>query len=172
MRFAPPVQRLKSSFFYLYRWCKGQIVVFSVCTGGARGEKWFLRFAPPVQAFPKALWLLLRAIKDILQGLGSPFFRRTHVIIEVRARTFIYLSLRHACAPKQQKRRASKRVTRRMCGNSSPSIYVTEEYSVVRDFTPVRRYLPRKMECINEWNEKKQPRKGSAGVSGDDILRR
>ena len=36
--------------------------------------------APPVQAFPKALWLLLRAIKDILQGLGSPFFRRTHVI--------------------------------------------------------------------------------------------
>ena len=35
--------------------------------------------APPVQAFPKARWLLLRAIKDILQGLGSPFFRRTHV---------------------------------------------------------------------------------------------
>ena len=33
-----------------------------------------------MQAFPKALWLLLRAIKDILQGLGSPFFRRTHVI--------------------------------------------------------------------------------------------
>ena len=92
LRFAPPVQRLKSSFFYLYRWCKGQIVVFSVCTGGARGEKWFLRFAPPVQAFPRALWLLLRAIKDILQGLGSPFFRRTHLIIKVRARTFIYFS--------------------------------------------------------------------------------
>ena len=118
--------------------------------------------APPVQAFPKALWLLLRAIKDILQGLGSPFFRRTHVIIRyVRVRS--YISLRYACAPKQQKRRASKRVTRRMCGNSSPSIYATEEYSVVRGLTPVRRYLPRKMECINEWNKKKQPRKGSAG---------
>ena len=48
--------------------------------------------APPVQAFPKVLWLLLRAIKDILQGLGSPFFRRTHVIIKVHARTFIYFS--------------------------------------------------------------------------------
>ena len=58
----------------------GQNVFGNACTGGARGEKWFLRFAPPVQAFPKALWLLLRAIKDILQGLGSPFFRRTHVI--------------------------------------------------------------------------------------------
>ena len=33
-----------------------------------------------MQAFLKALWLLLRAIKDILQGSGSPFFRRTHVI--------------------------------------------------------------------------------------------
>ncbi len=87
---APAVQRLKSTFHGLHRWCKGQIVVFSVCTGGARGEKWFLRFAPPVQAFPKALWLLLRAIKDILQGFESPFFRRTHVIIKVRARTLIY----------------------------------------------------------------------------------
>ena len=38
---APPVQRPKSSFFCLHRWCKGQIVVFSVCTGGARGQKWF-----------------------------------------------------------------------------------------------------------------------------------
>ena len=66
----------------------------------------------------------------------------------VRVRS--YISLRYACAPKQQKRRASKRVTRRMRGNLSPSIYATEKYSVVRDFTPVRRYLPRKMECINE----------------------
>ena len=76
---APPVQRPKSSFFCLHRWCKGQIVVFSVCTGGARGQKWFLRFAPPVQAFPKALWPLQRSIKDILYGLETSFFRRTHV---------------------------------------------------------------------------------------------
>ena len=75
----PAVQRPKSRFFCLHRWCKGQIVVFSVCTGGASGKKWFLRFAPPVQAFPKALWPLQRSIKDILQGLETSFFRRTHV---------------------------------------------------------------------------------------------
>ena len=31
----------------------------------------------------KALWLLLRAIKDILLGLGSLFFHRTHVVYEI-----------------------------------------------------------------------------------------
>ena len=34
--------------------------------------------APAVQAFPKALWPLQRSIKDILYGLETSFFRRTH----------------------------------------------------------------------------------------------
>ena len=112
LRFAPPVQRLKSSFFYLHRWCKGQIVVFSICTGGARGEKWFLRFAPPVQAFPKALWLLLRTIKDILQRLGSPFFRLTHVVYEI---THFLLAI--ACKMRLNSHRQSemRRKTRFAC---------------------------------------------------------
>ena len=109
---APPVQRLKSSFFYLHRWCKGQIVVFSVCTGGARGEKWFLRFAPPVQAFPKALWLLLRTIKDILQRLGSPFFCLTHVVYEI---TYFLLAIACKMRLNSHCQREMRRKTRFAC---------------------------------------------------------
>jgi hypothetical protein len=64
----PAVQRLKNTFYGLHRWCKGQKMVFSVCTTGARNKKRLLRLAPLVQAFSKALWPLLRSMKDILQG--------------------------------------------------------------------------------------------------------
>jgi len=65
---APAVQRLKNTFYGLHRWCKGQKVVFAICTTGARDKKRFLRYAPLLQAFPKALWPLQRSMKDILQG--------------------------------------------------------------------------------------------------------
>lgn len=53
-----------------------------------------------------------------------------------------------------------------MRGNLSPSIYATEKYSVVRGFIPVRRYLPRKMECINQWNEKNSRERTVQGLAG------
>ena len=53
-----------------------------------------------------------------------------------------------------------------MRGNLSPSIYATEKYSVVRGITPVRRYLPQKMECINEWNEKNSRERAVQGLAG------
>ena len=131
-------------------------MVFEVCTAGASISKSTLAATARYQRHSSG-------IRESILSSNSRYCK-------VRART-LYISLRYTCAPKQQKRRASKRVTRRMRENPSPSIYATEKYSVVRGFTPVRRYLPQKMECINEWNEKKQPRKGSA-VSGGDILRR
>ncbi len=33
---APLVQRLKSTFYGLHQWYKGQKVVFAICTTGAR----------------------------------------------------------------------------------------------------------------------------------------
>ena len=46
---APVVQRLKSTFYGLHHRCKGQKVVFEVCTGGATAQKQFFLFAPVVQ---------------------------------------------------------------------------------------------------------------------------
>ena len=46
---APAVQRLKSTFYGLHQWCKGQKVVFAICTTGATAQKQFFLFAPMVQ---------------------------------------------------------------------------------------------------------------------------
>ena len=55
---APPVQQLKSTFYGLHHRCKGQKVVFAICTTGATAPKWFLRFAPVVQG-PKSSFFCL-----------------------------------------------------------------------------------------------------------------
>ena len=55
---APAVQRLKSTFYGLHRWCKSQKVVFAICTIGATVPKWFFLFAPVVQG-PKSSFFCL-----------------------------------------------------------------------------------------------------------------
>ena len=55
---APAVQRLKSTFYGLHRWCKGQKVVFAICTIGATVPKWFFLFALVVQG-PKSSFFCL-----------------------------------------------------------------------------------------------------------------
>ena len=46
---APPVQRLKSTFYGLHHRCKGPKVVFAICTTSATAQKQSFLFAPMVQ---------------------------------------------------------------------------------------------------------------------------
>ena len=79
---APTVQRLKSTFYGLHHRCKGQKVVFAICTTGATAQKQFFLFAPAVQAFPKALWPLQCALwKTFSKDKGPSFLELTSQII-------------------------------------------------------------------------------------------
>ena len=58
---------------------KRQKVFRETCGTPANAKKFFVGLATVLQAFPKALWPLQRAIQDHLYGLGTPFPRRTYV---------------------------------------------------------------------------------------------
>lgn len=82
-------------------------------------------------------------------------------------RVHLYISLSAMHAPPNSKNAGLQNVLPEECAEIyPPSIYATEKYSVVRGFTPVRRYLPRKMECINEWNEKNSRERAVQGLAG------
>ena len=53
---------------------KRQKVFRETCNGVANAKKFFVRLATVLQAFPKALWPLQRAIQDILYGLDPHSF--------------------------------------------------------------------------------------------------
>ena len=170
--FAPMVQGPNSSFFCLHRWCKRSKVVFEVCTAGASISKSTLAATARYQRHSSG-------IRESILSSNSRYYKGTCA--------YIHISLSAMHAPPNSKNAGLQNVLPEECAEIHSHRFMrlkkysvvrgfallrSQNHSVVRGLTPVRRYLPRKMECINGWNEKKQSRKGSAGVSGDDILRR
>ena len=133
-------------------------MVFEVYTAGASISKSTLAATARYQRHSSG-------IRESILSSNSRYYKGTCAYVH------IFLSAMHA--PPNSKNAGLQNVLPEECAEiHSPRFMRLKKYSVVRDFIPVRRYLPRKMECINEWNKKKQPRKGCAGVSGGDILRR
>ena len=60
---APAVQRLKSTFYGLHHRCKGQKVVFAICTTDATAQKQFFLFAPMAQEANSSFFCLHRWCK-------------------------------------------------------------------------------------------------------------
>jgi len=109
---APAEQEVKSGFCDLHHRCNGSKAAFSICTDGARSEKWFLRFAPPVQAFPKALWPLTACDQRHSSEIRTSFLRLTHVVHKI---TYFLLAVACKMRLNSQRQREMRRNTRFAC---------------------------------------------------------
>ena len=92
---APAVQRLKSNFYGLHQWCKGQKVVFAICTTGANRKNYYLALAPSVQIEKAAFGPLHRRYEHLQKRFGH---RMTPVETLCWRYSYIELTLRgRAC---------------------------------------------------------------------------